>query len=376
MAKDNISKLKDCYGCGVCVRACPMKIISLKENKSGFYAPVITDQDKCTNCGICLGSCAFNSKEIDNVKEPAFYGGWSLDPVIREKCSTGGIGFEIARLLLKKGYKVIGVKYDPSTNRARHYIATSEEELLLSQGSKYIPSYSSDAFLSVERNCKYLVTGTPCQIDSYRKMARRLKMEDNFIFMDFFCHGVPSLLLWDKYLQMVRGRNGSDKVRSVKWREKKDGWHDSWTMCVDFSNPDSSSYRSKMTEGDLFYHFFLGNLCLNTCCYTSCKYKMMNSNADIRIGDMWGKKYSDDENGVNSVLAFTEKGKQIVEQLQETCMLVPEPPEAVMEGQMKKNARLSPARAFVMKALKSPLPLPVIRRVLDLMVGILHKIGK
>lgn len=27
--KDNISKLKDCYGCGVCVIACPKKLLIL-----------------------------------------------------------------------------------------------------------------------------------------------------------------------------------------------------------------------------------------------------------------------------------------------------------------------------------------------------------
>ena len=55
---------------------------------------------------------------------------------------------------------------------------------------------------------------------------------------------------------------------------------------------EKSLYQSRMTEGDLFYKIFLGNYCLNECCYKDCKYKLCHSAADIRIGDLWGKTYA------------------------------------------------------------------------------------
>lgn len=67
------------------------------------------------------------------------------------------------------------------------------EELIPSIGSKYIQSYTEEAFKKIDRKQKYLVTGTPCQIDSFRRFIRKFRCEDNFILMDFYCHCVPSM---------------------------------------------------------------------------------------------------------------------------------------------------------------------------------------
>ena len=54
--KKNITCLNNCYGCGVCVKACPTKIISLKETSDGFYAPIIQEQD---NVSIAVYACVY-----------------------------------------------------------------------------------------------------------------------------------------------------------------------------------------------------------------------------------------------------------------------------------------------------------------------------
>ena len=46
----NISKFHDCYGCGVCAKVCSKQIIDIVLNKNGFYEPLITDNEKCTDC--------------------------------------------------------------------------------------------------------------------------------------------------------------------------------------------------------------------------------------------------------------------------------------------------------------------------------------
>ena len=40
---NNISDIKNCYGCGVCAAACPRNIIQIRLNKKGFYEPYIKD---------------------------------------------------------------------------------------------------------------------------------------------------------------------------------------------------------------------------------------------------------------------------------------------------------------------------------------------
>lgn len=344
----NISKIHDCYGCGVCAVVCSQKIIEIGLNSDGFYEPNITDTSMCTNCGLCVEVCAYSHDELSVNNSPLkSYAAWSKEPAVRRKCSSGGVGFEIGRYLINQGYKVCGVRYNIETNRAEHYIATNVEELIPSIGSKYIQSYTVDGFKAINRKEKYLVTGTPCQIDSFRRYIRKFKKEDNFILMDFFCHGVPSMLVWDKYVKWSETKVG--KLTYVSWRNKFTGWHDSWAMSIDGKNtaePEdyNRSYNelikerkgnlnSRLSQGDMFYRLFLSDACLGKACYEKCKYKYGKSSADIRIGDLWGKAYKDNEEGVSATIAFTEKGNNILKE--SNCSLIEYPFEVVAEGQMK-----------------------------------------
>lgn len=345
---NNISKVHDCYGCGVCATACGRKIIEIGLNKNGFYEPHITDESRCTECGICTEVCAFLHDDL-SLKEPEIhsYAAWSKDQLVRRKCSSGGAGFEIGKYLLDQDYKVCGVRYDAEKNRAEHYIATTIEELIPSAGSKYIQSYTVDGFKAINRKEKYLVTGTPCQIDSFRRYIKKFRCEDNFVLLDFFCHGVPSMLVWQKYTKWAEKQVG--KITYASWRNKWTGWHDSWAMGIDgevhgekinwhdsYDNliAEKKNYlESRRSQGDMFYALFLGDCCLGKQCYNHCKYKYDQSSADIRIGDLWGNTYKDNKDGVSCAVAFTAKGYEIL--TASNCELVKHAFDVVADGQMK-----------------------------------------
>lgn len=361
---NNISQIKNCYGCGVCSASCAKKIISIELNRDGFYEPRVNESE-CTNCGICLEVCAFNHEEraltSDEINIKA-WAAWSNDENVRRKCSSGGVGFEIGRQLIEQGYKAVGCRYDIKKQRAEHYIATTVEEFVQSIGSKYIQSYTEEAFQQIKRKCeRYLVTGTPCQIDSFRRMIRKFRCEDNFILLDFFCHCVPSMHAWKAYIKMLEPMIG--EVTYASWRNKFDyGWHDSWLMGLDGENTckpvdwhDSYNLlirekktfiQSRRSQGDLFYKLFLGDVCLAPQCQKQCKYKYDNSSADIRIGDLWGKTYQTDQKGVSALISFTETGRKIIEGLKDVT-LVEHPFNVVAEGQMRNNAKNAPFHKIV-----------------------------
>lgn len=158
------------------------------------------------------------------------------------------------------------------------------------------------------------------------------------------------------------------KVTYATWRNKFEyGWHDSWVMGIDGERTSKpvdwhDSYnrlikekktfvQSRMSQGDLFYKMFLGDIALGPQCQKQCKYKYDKSSADIRIGDLWGPTYDSDQKGVSAVIAFTEKGQNIIESLTGVT-LVEHPFEVVAEGQMKRNAHARETAPVVMYCLR------------------------
>lgn len=348
---NNIERFEYCYGCGVCALFCPFDIIEIVQNKNGFYQPKISSQDSCLNCGLCLSVCAFNGRKITPTNDHAIvgYSCWSKNKNHRKECSSGGVGFEIGSSLIKKGYKAISVRYNSETEIAEHYLASSIEEFKESMGSKYIPSYTSSGLSTINKEDKYFVTGTPCQIDSLRKYINKENITDNFVLMDFFCHGVPSLKLWEKYLFHLK--KSRIQIKKIIWRNKQNGWHDSFKMTA-YNKKDQQVFISHDKRKDLFYRFFFGHYCLGKQCYHDCKYKMTASAADIRIGDLWGKTFKNNIEGVSGVLALTEKGKQVIESTQ-NLEIRSLSPNIVMEGQMRKSAKKAICYPVAIRLLKS-----------------------
>ena len=48
-----------CKGCGLCVLACPKKLISLSQeiNAKGYNPAMMTDQNSCIACAFCATMC-------------------------------------------------------------------------------------------------------------------------------------------------------------------------------------------------------------------------------------------------------------------------------------------------------------------------------
>lgn len=55
-------------------------------------------------------------------------------------------------------------------------------------------------------------------------------MSGKFCVIGLFCHGVPSKFVWDKYIKEQQDKLGN--IDFVSWRNKQNGWHDSWAMTI------------------------------------------------------------------------------------------------------------------------------------------------
>jgi 2-oxoglutarate ferredoxin oxidoreductase subunit delta len=60
MAKKMTVDTDRCKGCGLCVTACPKKIVriqTLRINKKGYYTSECMDDDACIACALCAMMC-------------------------------------------------------------------------------------------------------------------------------------------------------------------------------------------------------------------------------------------------------------------------------------------------------------------------------
>jgi coenzyme F420-reducing hydrogenase beta subunit len=309
MANITKSGINSCCSCGMCVVACAQTAITLKCNENGFYAPAV-DMELCTDCGVCMKVCyqylerkatfknAFDDKPI--------YAAWSKNPDTVMTCTSGGVGYELMSYFYDKGYKICGVVFDAPSDNCKHIIAHTREDLEAIKTSKYLQSYTVDAFSQFKKGEKYLVIGTPCQIYGLRKWVQRKKWEDDFILIDFFCHGTPSYNLWKKwkeYACKTRGlANDWTKVNFRYKKENKAQWH-SYIMQV-----EDLSEKTELFKGSSFINMFINGNCQNKSCY-SCLLRQDNCLSDIRVADFWGQKYVERKDGVSLVILNTQKGK-------------------------------------------------------------------
>lgn len=306
-----IEKKKDCCGCGACSQVCPKKCISLKNDKEGFRYPKI-DKEKCIDCGLCEKVCPIINAQKKSEDVLKSYIAIAKDNELREKSSSGGMFNLFANHIIDKGGIVFGVVFDDDFS-AHHVGIEKKDELYKFLGSKYLQSRTENTYSEAKTNLDkgriVLYSGTSCQITGLKNFLR--KDYDNLYTVDVLCHGVPSPKVWKKYIA-EQEKNYGKSVKQPYFRSKDTGWK-RYALKLEFS--DSSSYV-KTHPKDPYMQMFLGNTCIRPSCH-DCKFKALERDSDITIGDAWGiENHSpelDDNRGASAVFIQTEKGKELFE---------------------------------------------------------------
>jgi len=313
--KNNVMSVSDiiCTGCSACMNVCPVDAVKMQYNEEGFLMPWV-DNDKCIDCGECTGKCPALNTQYKNKDVPKIFAVMAEDD-IRLKSSSGGVFTVLAEEILDQGGLVCGAAFDDKF-RLSHVIINSKSELEPLKNSKYAQSNIDYAYREIKNALdsgkKVLFTGTPCQVAGIKSYIG--DSYDNFYAVDILCHGVPSELVFRKYVDEVSVKHTGKKsaLKDIKFRNKDFGWNCK-TIHMEFEGCDKP-YDKSEDGGDMFEYVYHKNLMLRKSC-SDCKFAIYPRQGDISIGDYWGITKLDssmnDRKGTSIVFLNNDKGMQL-----------------------------------------------------------------
>lgn len=315
-----LATTESCTGCAACGTICPRSAIAMRERSDGFLMPRV-DPAKCIECKLCERVCPVIKGQGEALKHPTperAYALWSHPDRILS--SSGGAFSAVARVILARGGVVYGASWQNGFD-CRHVSIERVEDLPLLRGSKYLQSAIDDSYAGakeyLEQGRWVLFTGTPCQVAGLRSFLRR--PYDKLVCMDIVCHGVPSNLLFKKYVEKLR-------------RE-----YPKYGACDGFSFRNARAWgyapRASVRDSwlplcgihDIYMKAFDKALIFRESCY-DCRFNGLSRVGDLTVADFWGVGRCgvpfrhDVTKGVSLVLPNSPKGVDLLSELKDVFM--------------------------------------------------------
>lgn len=299
-----LSNKQDCVGCYNCANICPAQCITMKSDEEGFLYPHV-NVNNCIHCNKCVKVCPVIQKaDIKECKPLQIVGANHKNDGFRLKSSSGGVFGEIASYCLKNGGIVWGAAWKTSYEVHHTYISNINDLNKL-QKSKYVQSSLNDSFIQLKKQLNntnlIIFSGTPCQIKAlYNFLGYR---PENLITVEIVCHGVPSSLILQRYLE-------EKGWTSIDFRNKEESWS---KYSIEYTTKEGIKQK-EMASDNLFMKGFLKDLFTRPSC-EKCPAKAFKSQADFTIGDYWGcNTFSPqlyDDKGTSIVFIHTTKALTI-----------------------------------------------------------------
>jgi coenzyme F420 hydrogenase subunit beta len=309
-----------CLGCGLCeslISDCELKI-----NKKGFFEPKflnsidnykkkLTEIEKiCPSINITVEKNTNNNLLWGNIDK--IHRGYSNNPEIRYKGSSGGVLTQAAVSLLESGKvdKVLQIganKITPIFNET--YLNESSEDVLTCGGSRYSPSkLLSNIKEELSLDEKFLIIGKPCDISAVKNYVKnKIEFKEKIIYtMSFFCAGIPS---HNATLELVSnlGVKKPDEINSFKYRGG--GWPGEVQVSTKEGFSNECSYEDSWGK-------LLGRD-LNKRCKI-CP-DGIGLEADFVCADSWessnGYPDFEDKPGYSLIISRNKKGTQLLDYL-------------------------------------------------------------
>lgn len=339
MSKETIEKtVKNnlCTSCGICKAVCPKKCIEYERNNDQYLPNV--NKEQCIKCGLCLEMCPGISsdykEQYEALKEEypndIFIGNYkyclnafSKNEDIRKNSTSGGIITSIVRhQLQKKKYNVAFLvdtfNYSTQVNVKEYEEITDYKNI---SKSRYVSVSQANLIEYMINNpeAKIIIVAVGCAVYGIVNVIRKYKLDrNNYLILGLFCDNSLSYNIFEYF-------NTDSQVKELYFRTKeKSGWPGNVKVILKDGN-EKYYPANKRKEVKKYFH-------LERCLYCVDK---LNQFADISIGDNYTEK-NQDSKGSNSLIIRTQKGVDVIKELENEIEIYP-----VSFEEIEKSQRIS-----------------------------------
>jgi coenzyme F420-reducing hydrogenase beta subunit len=313
-----------CVSCGACSHICPFNNIVMQFNDyRGKWEAHVQNSVTCHKCSersSCLSVCpnynidyvslADSNKNNMLGRIKGVYNGFSKDETIRYSASSGGFIRELCMSLLEKQRinGIISITHDHDLEYSPKIVTDIN---VMPNSIYHNINFQNALSLLKEGAGRYIVIGLPCQITSIVLFMRKKKYE----YIREKIYATISLMCgytFDRKNALAFSHYNKFHLNEITYREKgryrktKLKNSKSQELLFDVQNPHN--IHEKLCNMMLFDPYLPQPACLY-CVDHMCFC------ADIVVGDAWQKRYGNDDIGTNLIVSRTERGEEIISQM-------------------------------------------------------------
>lgn len=311
-----------CTGCGTCAGICPFSAIKMIRHLDLFVPEI--NIDLCKNdkgCHVCYDVCPGHSIDLISIGKSLFSSnsyntylgyyryaktGHSSNLEVRFNAASGGVVTQLLIWMLQSGF-INGAVVTTLTCKDRLnpevIIATSTEEIISGQSSKYCPVPLNQIIDKIKKfDGKLAIVGLPCHIHGFRKAETHFSFLKRKIavYIGLFCSSVKSFGATEYILKNYGIHQGSINAFTYRGEGCLGNMIIQLEDANDFKVPYSEYYPSIRS-------FFIPKRCSLCIDHTS-------ELSDLSVGDIYIPPFSNDKIGTSSIIVRSKRGHQIIQQ--------------------------------------------------------------
>ncbi len=317
-----ISNSGACVGCGACIGVCKDNAIEIhQDQETGLFFPIF-DQTKCSQCGICIKVCpAVNwSNGIPTTKDLYAFGNnakaystFAIDKEHRRSAASGGFVTAFLGALLRDGQidgAVVSRRIQGDPLRSEVILAKTYEEIVSCKGSIYSPVCFDKAFKQlreVSQHERWAVVGLPCHIQALALMMKQLPnlRKKVCLSISLVCGHFPTHKAYEYTFKHIGVKK--NEVKNIY--NRGEGWPGNFRIEL----KDGCVKRVPHGDGLSWGMVFASPLFMPKACHI-CP-DPGGHTADIQVCDAWLPKFSENNDGVNLVLAKTDISREFLQKV-------------------------------------------------------------